>query len=459
MFGAQKTQIMKFYLLVFFSFFMQMTMHAQCRGGDPSANLSVWDYGISIEANFNAAHREEETDQGLTANCLGDMTEIPGGWTNATLDEIALYIHNSERGARGVASLYGVEDHLDAVAQAHSAWQISTEVFAHGGDPTLGSNSSYAVCGSEDDQCGTGIPGSSPFDRMNQNAPLSGNWQSESENIAVSVTSGSSISSLMTLVTGMYRFMYNDAGSAWGHRHNMLNTYTDDWGDAGNEGFIGVGVAQGGPYKSCAFGCNSWNLAAIATIDYYDPNSTATGYTFSATLPVELIAFNAQIKNGKTVLHWATASQENSEFFAVERSKDGIRFEEIGYVDVTGDTHLRTDYSFVDDAPFDGISYYQLRVVDFDAREAQSKIVSVTLFSESKISFYPNPVQEVLYVDGSQNMEGAVFFLYDLTGHLLMTKAIASPTMDMTAIKAGAYIYVVKDASGMRIKKGSLLKN
>ncbi len=451
-----KTKIMRFYLVFVVSFFLQMGLYGQCDGGDPSTNFSNWDNSVSIEANFNRARREDEDDHAsMAANCLGDMTEIPGGWNNATFDEIALYIHNSEREARGIKPLYGVETHLDAVSQAHSDWQINNEVFAHAGDPSLGTSYTYHLCGGGG--CGVDHSGSSPFERMNQNAPLKDQWQTEGENIALSLTSGATISSLNGLVTGLYRFMYQDAGSSWGHRHNMLKAFNDDWGDAGNEGFIGVGVAQGGTYTKCS-SCNTWNKAAITTIDYYDPTSSATGYTFSAVLPVDLIAFDAQKSGHQVLLSWATAEQENSEYFAIQRSKDGRDFRDIGYVDVTGDTKLRTDYTFVDAQPFNGVNYYRLRTVDFDAKESQSKIVSVGLFGAGAIAVYPNPVQDKLSIDLMDGTKGLSFVLYDLAGQVILSEKIVNQAISMETVQSGAYIYLVKDIYGAVVKEGKLLK-
>ncbi len=448
---------MKYFLVLFFSLFLEIGLFAQCDGGDPSANLSSWDYSKSIVENFNQARRDEEVNRSLTTNCLGNMTEISGGWNNATFDEIALYIHNSEREARGKLPLYGVETHLDAVSQAHSEWQVANEVFSHGGDPNLGSARTYAICGANNNQCGTNITGSSPSERMNQGI-LINQWEYKGENIAASVTSGATISSQLGLVTGLYRFMYTDAGSSWGHRHNMLHDYNDNWGDTGNEGFIGVGVQQGGPYKSCAFSCNSWNKVAITTINYYDPIASGTDFTFSAVLPVELIAFHVNKTEKDVYLTWATGSQENSEYFAIERSQDGIDFSAIGYVDVTGDTKLRTDYSFVDEHPLKGINYYRLRIVDFDAKEEYSAILSVGFFNDSPVALYPNPVRDVLQIKTADKAGVFQFDLYDLTGQIVLAEKGELKSIDMASIRSGAYHYVIKDRFGAVIKKGKLLK-
>lgn len=65
---------------------------------------------------------------------------------------------------------------------------------------------------------------------MNQSAPLNGQWESEAENLASSATSGTSIVDFVA--SSIYRFLYQDSGSAWGHRFNVLANYNNNWGTA-----------------------------------------------------------------------------------------------------------------------------------------------------------------------------------------------------------------------------------
>ena len=88
------------------------------------------------------------------------------------------------------------------------------------------------------------------------------------ENIAVFVTSGSSIA--LPVERSVYNWMYDDAGSGWGHRHAMLwYPYNDNSGEPGKEGFIGIGRANGGPYQG-PFD-NPWNFAEMVVMNVFDP--------------------------------------------------------------------------------------------------------------------------------------------------------------------------------------------
>lgn len=114
------------------------------------------------------------------------------------------------------------------------------------------------------------------------------------------------------------------------------------------------------------------------------------------TLPVELLDFTASVQRATASLNWATVSEENFDYFSVERSQDGKYFEEIGTVKGGGNTTSIRDYSYVDNNPLPGRSFYRLKSVDFDGYTEYFKIVSVSFDNVTEniadqVKFYPNP--------------------------------------------------------------------
>jgi hypothetical protein len=71
----------------------------------------------------------------------------------------------------------------------------------------------------------------------------------------------------------MYMWMYEDAGSGWGHRHAILwYPYNDNSGSPGSEGFFGIGRASGGPYQGPF--PDAWPCAEIIVMNVFDPCAT-----------------------------------------------------------------------------------------------------------------------------------------------------------------------------------------
>lgn len=97
------------------------------------------------------------------------------------------------------------------------------------------------------------------------------------------------------------------------------------------------------------------------------------------TLAVELLAFNAQLADGRVLLDWSTASELNSDRFVVERSADGRRFENVFELPAAGTSSQKLDYNGVDDAPLPGRSFYRLVEHDVDGQQQISKLRTVVV--------------------------------------------------------------------------------
>jgi len=101
-----------------------------------------------------------------------------------------------------------------------------------------------------------------------------------------------------------------------------------------------------------------------------------------ATFPVEFISFEAELQNGNAVLEWATATETNSDFFAIERSIDGVMFEQVAEKNAAGNSTTTQTYTFVD-ANVLALNvqtiYYRLKSVDLDGSFDHSDMVELQL--------------------------------------------------------------------------------
>lgn len=111
-------------------------------------------------------------------------------------------------------------------------------------------------------------------------------------------------------------------------------------------------------------------------------------------LPVELVSFEANNLERYVDLTWKTASEFNNDFFEIQKSTDGIKWQVVGSVEGAGSTNQSQFYSFKDFSPNQGsIVYYRLRQVDYDGAEDFSEIRSVRV-SASIWTLAPNPANE-----------------------------------------------------------------
>ncbi|HKR05926.1 MAG TPA: T9SS type A sorting domain-containing protein [Bacteroidia bacterium] len=173
-------------------------------------------------------------------------------------------------------------------------------------------------------------------------------------------------------------------------------------------------------------------------------------------LPVELLAFNALPTKQKQVnLIWVTASEENSDFFTIERSRDNKKFEAVTHVKAAGYSTSTLNYKTPDKNPYDGVSYYRLKQVNFNGSFFYSEVKKVN-FNESDfntISVFPNPAisSATIYFNNTEGLnEKLNVDIYDAVGKLILSKDLTTTGLmnkDMIVVERNnmaAGLYSVK---------------
>ncbi len=159
--------------------------------------------------------------------------------------------------------------------------------------------------------------------------------------------------------------------------------------------------------------------------------------TACLALPVELTHFSARPKAGAIHLSWRTATETANAHFAVEHSRDGSRFREIGRVAGHGTSTEPHDYQFIHENPPPGIQYYRLRQVDLDGSHQYSHTVSVML-EAGRISMFPNPTTGLLQISGPET-EDAEFRVSDPMGRVVSEGRLRGNNIDLSGLLDGIY--------------------
>ncbi len=117
------------------------------------------------------------------------------------------------------------------------------------------------------------------------------------------------------------------------------------------------------------------------------------GLIISGGLPVELIHFSGKENNGQVELNWSTATEDNNDYFTIERSTDGVNFEWLAREEGTGTTASTQHYRMVDLTPANRINYYRLTQFDLDGtRNVYNNLVSVDIQPVVATAIKPNPL-------------------------------------------------------------------
>lgn len=103
-------------------------------------------------------------------------------------------------------------------------------------------------------------------------------------------------------------------------------------------------------------------------------------------LPIELIFFEGINKDEYIELNWVTATELNNDYFVLERSLNGIDWEEVKRVSGSGTTNTPTHYQYNDYYYVKGkINYYKLSQVDYNGETETFNIIFVNPKNELKI--------------------------------------------------------------------------
>lgn len=111
-----------------------------------------------------------------------------------------------------------------------------------------------------------------------------------------------------------------------------------------------------------------------------------------SALPIELLNFEIHVINQEEVeIIWETGQEINNDYFSIERSVDGMYWEEIGQISGAGNSTDPISYRFLDLNPLEYTSLYRLKQTDYDGRSASFHAVEVLISRPLALKIYPNP--------------------------------------------------------------------
>jgi len=177
-------------------------------------------------------------------------------------------------------------------------------------------------------------------------------------------------------------------------------------------------------------------------------------------LPVSLMSFNGQRRGTVADLSWVTASETNNDHFVVERSRDGKNFSALSSAIPSkapnGTSAEVLQYTYTDQAPYNGHNYYRLQQHDLDGHLSSSRVVDVYFGDDAVVTLYPNPAHDLLNVEvNAVKSTQAILRLTDATGRTVKTlqmqlsEGINTVQVDLSDLAAGLYMVDLNNGSGL----------
>jgi hypothetical protein len=252
-------------------------------------------------------------------------------------------------------------------------------------------------------------------------------------------------------------------------------------GGAGFQMGFWTGTCGSLTYLGCASGSGG---AVTTTITGLSPNQTIImgmdgnagancTYSLSATntipLPIELVSFEATLENRFVNLRWITATEKNNDYFTIERSIDGVTFEEVKRIKSSapnGMSNKTLNYLATDYSPYRGTTYYRLKQTDFDGTAEYSVVRAVNLDGNPDNAFtvIPNPaIDQVVLKYSCNNSEVGTATICDHKGNAVLvvdvncTPGENSKEVNLSGLPKGLYFVLFN--SGDKFYRVKLVKS
>ena len=230
-----------------------------------------------------------------------------------------------------------------------------------------------------------------------------------------------------------------------------------DWRDTDDDN-DGIPTGGGGPGSG-----EDFNNDGDWSNDFTQGGGGTPDYLQFTVLPVEMLAFNAELIGKDGVLTWATEMETNNDYFTIERSFNGEDFNDIGTRNGAGNSTELQTYNFVDrniaNQP-NRVVYYRLRQTDFNGAESYSETRTLILVSESEILVFPNPTTGPVQLSFVNVEEGTVkVSVYNVAGQEVMMDRmdvegeIFNTTMDLSKLSKGTYFLRITGGKMQRTVK------
>ena len=198
-----------------------------------------------------------------------------------------------------------------------------------------------------------------------------------------------------------------------------------------------------------------------------DPSFAVDDITITKplNLPVELVNFSANYNGFNTQLRWTTFSENNNDYFLIEKSEDGINWKSIGRLKGMEKSSSRINYSFIDEivTKIDLTDYYRLKQVDFNGKFYYSETIKISKKGELNFLIYPNPANQIINIKKINNsIHINQVNIANQYGVIVYSKNIINDNnidvINVSDYKKGVYYIQLKSYNGNLISKKLIVK-
>jgi hypothetical protein len=211
-----------------------------------------------------------------------------------------------------------------------------------------------------------------------------------------------------------------------------------------------------------------WNNSLSRWEITFDINGFSGFYVHTSNnntiLPIDLLSFSGRNNGNVNLLEWTTSAEQNSSYFDLLRSTDGINFVKAGTITAAGNSNISRQYHYSDNiaAIKNNLYFYKLKITDQSGSSRYSSIVKISLNSKGfNVASSPNPFVNQLRINVETLLqENAAVSLTNVSGRMIQQKILQLQNGNNTIllsnldlIPAGVYMLTVKTGSQLKTVK------
>lgn len=431
--------------------------------------IAFWGFIGTASAQLYLQNGAAIHQQAAAHICLQDISLVQNGSWNATTGsvlrlkesignaDISIGGNNTAAFQNVIVQMQNREVKLLRDIQVNGMITFASGHFnLNGYDIELGANA--AISGENENASFTGANGGSLIMQLNLNAPDEAN----PGNLGAEITSAENLG--LTTIERKHQIVNNNGNQSIARQYVISPTnntglnatlrfhYLDSELNGIPENELELWRNDGTDWENMGFSNRSSanNYVELTGINAF---SAWTATNPANPLPVELTRFSGHFSEGRVILQWTTATENNNSHFEVEKSQHGLEFSSLSVVPGGSNSQTERSYQTEDDHPFYPVTYYRLRQTDFDGRQTHSPVIGIrTGTSRDILKAYPNPFQENLRIETTSNLE---LHIIDAGGRILWRHpaALNALEVNLAHIPAGVYQLLLSDRHGNTVQK------
>ena len=178
-------------------------------------------------------------------------------------------------------------------------------------------------------------------------------------------------------------------------------------------------MGNGGSFDGPIPGASMVQLVQSAT------GATNRDWRNNTTLPLQVVSLTGSLTGTKALLEWKVLEEKEIKFYIIERSVDGLQFNEVGRVNALNRIAFKYDYTNDITGIIAGYIYYRIIQVNMNGSNYTTNVVRLkpAIISFPVINIYPNPVVDIATISVlSVTKETATIIISDMYGKMISSK-------------------------------------